>query len=146
VQLDHKSDSVLGYGYDGSANRAIKTDSDGKLDVIFTPSDESSYVNSDLDETPVQVKGSAGKVRGIQIYNESAQLRNIRLHDKASAPVAADTPNLYFQLAGNSGVNIQNLNVAFANKIYVVASATRGTTGALENVNANEVSVCIQYI
>lgn len=144
--LSEGDSSVQVYGYDGSTNRAIKTDTNGKLEVVYSESDQSSYVNSSLQSTPAEVKASAGNVKGIQIYNESAQLRNIRLHDKAFEPVAADTPKLYFQLAGNSGVNIQDLNVSFANKIYVVSSATRGVTGALENVNANEVTVCIQYV
>ena len=33
VTLIHSNDSVLNYGYDGSSNQKVKTDSDGHLQV-----------------------------------------------------------------------------------------------------------------
>ena len=144
--LSQATDSVLSYGNDGSTNRALKTDTAGKLEVVSSGSSQLSYVNSTLQTTPIEVKASSGNVCGVQIFNDSVTAKNIRLHDKSTEPVAADAPKIYWEVDAASSLVIPCLNVAFSNKIYVVASGTRGTTSAFESVNANELSVCLQYV
>ncbi len=146
VPLSNATDNLLAYGWDGTTNQKLKTNNAGKLDVVTSLADETSFVSSSLQSTPIEVKSSSGNLKGVQLFNDSVQSRNVRFYDKLLAPVAADTPKLYFELAPNSNLVVPSINVLFATKIWVAASATRGVTGSLNNVNADEISVCAQLI
>ena len=52
VNLDQTNDEVLIYGYDGGTNRAVKTDSDGNLQVdILSGAGGTQYTEGDTDAT-----------------------------------------------------------------------------------------------
>ena len=46
--------------------------------------------------TKANVKASAGRVRAIRFTNANAAARFVQIHNKATAPAATETANLYF--------------------------------------------------
>lgn len=95
------------------------------------------------------VKGSAGQIYAIQVYNINAAVRYLKLYDKATAPtVGTDVPVKVIAIPGSTtgaGSNF-NINVgsAFTNGIALAI-----TTGIADTdigaVAANEIIVNIDY-
>jgi hypothetical protein len=48
--------------------------------------------------TKANVKTSTGRVRGFIVTNANAAVRYFQLHNKATAPVATDVPDMWFLL------------------------------------------------
>lgn len=109
----------------------------------------SVYRNINLNTTGQLVKNGAANLYAIHIYNNSGQVRYIKLFDKGTAPaLATDTPAITLAVAGSGTINSLNIVVPFGinfnNGIGVGASAgaADGNTGT---VNANDVICDLFY-
>ena len=142
--LDVSTDSVKVYGYDGSTNRVLSTDNTGALNVNQKlPTDITSYTyhNSSLETTPISVSMSQRKLMFVNVYNDAAQFRFIRLYDAISAPVSTDVAKLVLAIKQNSFLNVP-LGMTFLNGIYVCGSSVWGASSAsYGSINTDELLV-----
>ncbi len=140
-------------GWDGTNVQAVKTDSDGNLQVEFG-SAQSVTISGGIETAPstsggllasrlisaastnaTSVKASAGQVYGGLAYNLNAAVRYLKVYNKASAPtVGTDTPVLTIPIPPTSGVLIpgERHGVAFATGIAFAL-----TTGYADNDTAS---------
>jgi hypothetical protein len=96
------------------------------------------------------VKGSAGTIYGIQVYNINAAVRYLKIYNKASAPtVGTDTPIKVIAIPGattgaGSNVPIPSVGIALGTGIAfaITTGITTADTGA---VAASEILVNIDY-
>lgn len=106
----------------------------------------SIYRNLDIDETGVNVKGSAGQLYGWYLFNNAAAVRFVKFYDKATAPtVGTDTPVLTIALPAGAAANeIGTHGLPFANGIGVgaVTGVADNNTGAPA---ANDVVINLFY-
>lgn len=94
------------------------------------------------------VKGSAGQVYSVQVFNANVAIRYLKLYDKASAPTSSDTPVKRWAIPGNSaGAGIVShwpQGIAFASGI-----GFRITTGSADTdtggVAAGEILLNLDY-
>jgi len=92
------------------------------------------------------VKGSAGKVYGIQVNNANAAVRYLKLYDKATAPtIGSDTPVKTIMIPAGGTVVIQSAQgIAFASGIGF-GLTTEATVAGTTAVSANEHVVNLEY-
>lgn len=97
------------------------------------------------------VKGSAAKLYGIQVYNNNAAVRYLKIYNKASAPtVGTDTPIKVIHIPGNtagagSNVPIPSVGISLATGLAfaITTGIADSDTGA---VALNEITVNLDYI
>lgn len=95
------------------------------------------------------VKGSAGQLYWVAVYNTNASPRYFKVYNKATSPtVGTDTPVLRFTIPGNTGGG--GLNIAFPNgAAFATGIAYALTTGAADAdtgaVAASEILVNLGY-
>jgi hypothetical protein len=96
------------------------------------------------------VKGTAGQVFGVQVFNTNATARFLKFFDKATAPIpGTDTPVKTILVPGNSpgggGAIIQQpLGIAFANGIGFATTVNIADNDATA-VGAGDLAVNIDY-
>lgn len=73
------------------------------LGTIFKPTINSAYtpnIHQDAGTvTKANIKAVAGSVFSIRVSNRNASTRYFLLHNKATAPIATDTPQSFYELA-----------------------------------------------
>lgn len=78
----------------------------GVIGVILKPVNDSTYSPSNYKDagtvTKANVKASAGNVYSLRITNENAAARYFQLHNKATAPAAAETALRYWKIPGGT--------------------------------------------
>ena len=101
----------------------------------------------DVDESEEEIKGTAGQIYSMYLYNRSAADRFIKFYNAtaASVTVGTTTPVLTFQLAADQGLTINEPNgIAFGTAICIAA-----TTGVADNdtgaPDANDVLANVFY-
>ena len=138
------NDGVLCYALDTATNVAIKCDSSGKVAVNVqnfpAVATGLSYCSTSLTHAPMEAYASAKKVMRCICYNDSAQLRYVRLYDSANEPVADNTPKLVLTLQPDSGL-VAELGVTCVSAVWIVSAVNHGKTTAYGTVGADEVSV-----
>jgi hypothetical protein len=104
------------------------------------------YRNIDLDETGVNVHGTACQLYGYYIANRSESERFVKLYDKATPPtVGSDTPALTIPLPATAAENVEFAHgIPFA--LGLGAGATTGIADADTGApSANDVVVNLLY-
>jgi len=112
VQLEHANDDVLVYGYDGSSNQKISTNSDGE--VITNPGTASAIVLT----ADGQIKASGGTLWSLQI-----DMVGVTIGDKIEIKNSLDnsgTALLTFTAtaANQSFTFTPSMGIAFSTGIY----------------------------
>ena len=133
------------------------TNSTPSMDAAARPGFQTLVAGTTGGTTPYQlvsagstnatsVKGSAGKVYGIQVNNANAAVRYLKLYDKATAPtVGSDTPVKTIMIpAGGTVVISSALGIAFASGIGF-ALTTEATVAGSTGVSASEHIVNLEY-
>jgi len=108
-----------------------------------------SYVAAaSANQDSQSVKGSAGTVYSVAVFNVNAAVRYLKVYDKATAPTSADTPIQRYTIPGNAtgaGLTLPlPVGMLFANGIgfRITTGAADGDTGA---ASANDVVVNLTY-
>jgi len=99
------------------------------------------------------LKGSAGTIFGIQVYNSNASARFLKIYNKATAPtVGTDVPIKVIPIPGNSTANQwagTNIPISFQGLAFGTGIAFALTTGVADAdtgaVAASEIVVNIDY-
>lgn len=140
------SDGVLAYGlHVGSGDKvALNVDADGMLNMHASVATGSSFLNTTLTHTPVEVVGAGAKVMRIIAFNDSAQLRYLRLYDANALPAFDDNPKCVLTLKADDSFSSE-LGITCATGVWIVASSNHGALAAYGTVNADEVSVNVVY-
>lgn len=108
---------------------------------------QASYVNAaTANQDSTVVKAAAGTVYALEVSNNNAAVRYLKLYDKATAPTSADTPVRRFRL--NAGA--QSTPFAFAVGLkFANGIAFRITTGVTDadtgTATANDHLVNLSY-
>jgi hypothetical protein len=113
----------------------------------------SGYNNTDVQETDVEIKGSAGKIFSIYAWNMTAGPLWLKLHDALAANVTPGTTAPTYDLmvpanADSDGagfvIPLPPMGLQFSTGITIYGSATRGTTAA-DVGSAGNLGVFITY-
>lgn len=64
--------------------------------------------------TKANIKTSGGRVRGLIITNANAAVRYFLIHNKATAPVATDVPDMWFLLPAGTAAAPSRIEVSEA--------------------------------
>jgi hypothetical protein len=113
----------------------------------------SGYNNTDVQETDVQIKGSAGKIFSIYAWNMTAGPLWLKLHNALAASVTPGTTAPTYDLmvpanADSDGagfvIPLPPMGLQFSTGITIYGSATRGTTAA-DVGSAGNLGVFITY-
>lgn len=143
------------YGYNGATVDRLRSYGTGILAMVKKPiadagAGATQYKNWGA-ATKASIKGSAGNVWSLAVYNANAAVRYVQLHNKATVPLATEVPLLSHPVpagtANNPGVliltesHLQGLR--FGTGIGFAVSTTIGTF--TDSATAAEHSIEVMY-
>ncbi len=95
------------------------------------------------------VKSTPGSIYGIQIGNNAATARFVKLYDKATAPTSSDTPIKTLEIPAATNGAGSNVPLTTAGISFNTGISFRITTGMADNdtgsASANDIVVNIDY-
>lgn len=102
LQMDSSGNSKTREQYSPVAENNVS----GVIGMIFKPVNDSTYAPLTYKNagsvTKANVKSSVGNIYSIRITNANSAIRYFQLHNKATAPAAADTAQQYFLIPGGT--------------------------------------------
>jgi len=104
-----------------------------------------TYRTLDGQPTGVNIKTTPGEVNGWFIGNQASAVRYVKLYDKATAPLASDTPKVTMAIPATSAANV----FADSGIDFTAGIGIRVTTGVADNdtgaPTANDVVINVFY-
>lgn len=152
-QADEASTDSVDEGDAGAARMTLDRKQITTLYAHAAAGGASGYNNTDVQETDVEIKGSAGKIYSIYAWNMTAGPLWLKLHDALAANVTPGTtaPTYDLMIPANADsdgagvvIPLPPMGLQFATGITVYGSATRGTTAA-DVGTAGNMGVFISY-
>jgi len=106
-----------------------------------------TYRSLSVGVTGAIIKAAKGQIFDLHISNAAATPRYVKLYDKATAPIASDTPLRTYAIPATTVVS---LAVTPAGIEFLTGISIRGTTGIADNdtgaPTANDIVVNISYL
>jgi hypothetical protein len=146
--LSSQTDGVLSYGYSAALEGPVplSVDNIGFLNVYshhWPPMIDVPYCNDDLGTTPIQACGQ-GKLLRLHAFNDSAQLRYLRMYDASGTPSYESIPNVVLMLAPGVSSSFE-IGVNYFTACYVVAASNPGKSTSYGTVDSGDVCVTMVF-
>lgn len=122
------------------------------IGTIFKPTINSAYTTSIHQDagtvTKANIKAVAGSVFSIRVSNRNAATRYFLLHNKATAPIATDTPQSFHELAPGAVLQLGIDDLAPSEYFSTGIGWSIGTTAAsfTDSATASEHTVTVRYL